>query len=63
MKLSGGLTLSPRFCQMCGKEFYPPSADWAYKEGKMKVKYFCSWGCLRQWEKEKDEKEKRAKWE
>ena len=42
-------------CSVCGRIFFYTSADdWAYKRmdnrhGKMK--YFCSWTCLRIWEK------------
>jgi len=40
-------------CAICGKEFikYP---TWVYKAGVgYGIKFFCSWGCLRQFEKKK----------
>lgn len=43
-----------RKCPICGKEFYP-SGRWAYKK---LGKYFCSWSCLRKWEKANEEKTK-----
>lgn len=41
-----------RKCPICGKVFGVLDADkWAYKDGKP-MKYFCSWTCLRKWQKE-----------
>lgn len=41
-----------RKCPICGKIFGVLDADkWAYKDGKP-MKYFCSWTCLRKWQKE-----------
>ena len=46
-------------CGCCGKEFicHDPKT-WAFKKyrinnrGASKLIYFCTWGCLRKWEKE-----------
>ena len=53
-------------CPVCGKEYLVPDvASWAYvmwamkKTGGVKV-YFCSWGCLRKWEKEHQPKRKQT---
>lgn len=36
-------------CYLCGKEFvYTDKVGWGYKKGE---KLFCSWKCLRQYEK------------
>lgn len=43
-------------CPICGREFFPPEMDmWGYtlltgKAGTSKIK-FCSWRCLRKYEK------------
>ena len=47
-------------CPVCGREFhllYPKA--WGYKRstGK-KILYFCSWNCMREEEKERDEMKK-----
>lgn len=55
--------LEGRYCPVCGKEFHPPNEEWAYKTKDAKVKYFCSWKCMRAHEKAKEEAEERAKWE
>lgn len=42
-------------CPVCGKEFYPPSTQWAYKSRRYnpkkskndETKYFCSWSCYK----------------
>lgn len=42
-------------CGTCGKKFYVMSVtNWAYKIKRKspKVLYFCTWGCLRRYEKE-----------
>lgn len=42
-------------CHRCGKEFEMPCGDWAYKQYKGRgIRYFCSWKCMRAWEKEHD---------
>lgn len=42
-------------CERCGKEFVMPCGDWAYKKYKGRgYMYFCSWSCVRAWEKEHD---------
>jgi YHS domain-containing protein len=49
-------------CPICGKEFWARS-EYAFKcnVGK-KLAYFCSWHCIRKYEKEKEkEKEQRRK--
>lgn len=40
-------------CYSCKKQFHIPSSDWVYKRtvGRNKNVYFCSWGCLRKYEK------------
>lgn len=45
--------LYPHKCRQCGKRF-EGSIEWAYKESKGKKKgfiYFCSWRCLREFDK------------
>ena len=32
-----------KICPICGKRFYPPTDEWAYRRGD---EYFCSWHCL-----------------
>ena len=45
--------LQPKYCPICGKEFYP-RPGWAYKrEGEL----LCSWKCLREAEKQEKESE------
>lgn len=47
-------------CPICGKTFLPLSQEWAYRwhfNGKLMV--FCSWGCMRKFEKERDKKQNR----
>lgn len=48
-------------CYRCGKEFYPEKLDnWVYKRYAYKVeragcekrRYFCSWGCMRAYDRE-----------
>lgn len=52
-------------CPICGRKFYYYSADeWAYKkyDKNNHMRYFCSWGCMRKWEKENaNNKSKRKK--
>ena len=39
-------------CKNCGKEFEMPCGDWAFKKYKGRsILYFCSWKCIRAWEK------------
>ena len=57
-----------RTCPSCGKIFYYDIfCDWAYKlragekspkNGQTPVRYYCSWTCMRQAEKEKDAQRK-----
>ena len=57
-----------RTCKTCGKIFicHDPY-NWVYKKSMQKKKnnsalvYFCSWGCMRKWEKEREEKKKRMR--
>ena len=45
--------LIPRKCEKCGKKF-EASKDWAYKlprRTRSTIPYFCSWKCLREYEK------------
>lgn len=41
-------------CPICKKAFYVSSSQWAYKDNH---KYFCSWHCLRKYQKEHSSKE------
>ena len=49
--------LEQRTCAICGKVFYPPDPGaWVFKRElernhRHKVIYFCSWGCLRKYER------------
>ena len=49
--------LEEKQCAICGKLFYPPDKTcWAYKREKEirqrhLTLYFCSWGCLRKYER------------
>ena len=41
-----------RKCAQCSKLFYMETGGWAYKkEYKKTLKHFCSWSCMRKWEK------------
>ena len=48
----GDLLYREKICTMCGKKFFQQSSDWAYRryDGKFE-KMFCSWRCVREWEK------------
>ena len=53
-------------CKQCGKKFFIPACDtWVYKRGE--TVYFCTWGCMRTFdrikekEKERKQKEREAK--
>jgi hypothetical protein len=58
-------------CGYCGKEFFVPIVnEWVYRRKDFialpktgELKFFCSWGCMRKFDKEYEEKlnEKRAK--
>ena len=49
--------IDERKCAICGKPFYPPVlGEWAYKKFRhpghgTAMYYFCSWSCLRKFEK------------
>ena len=47
--------LNTRTCPVCGKTFYVHATDtWAYKsynKQKKRPAYFCSWHCLRAFQK------------
>lgn len=54
-------TYIPCNCAECGKVFVPPvKTQWAYKRGSKShrrdggayVIYFCSWGCMRKYDRE-----------
>ena len=47
---------SERKCPVCGKTFWIMDANWSYKQVIKALKgtvWFCSWGCMRKYEKEK----------
>lgn len=45
-------TSGKHICPICKKVFYTQTAEWGYKVGSKKGKiYFCTWGCLREFEK------------
>ena len=46
-----------RNCAQCGKQFLMTTQEWAYKKN---TKYFCSWTCMRTFEKQHPDK-KQAK--
>ena len=52
----GDLLYREKICEQCGKRFIQQSSEWAYKkyDGKYE-KLFCSWKCLRIWEKGHEE--------
>ena len=56
-----------RKCPQCGKIHYPIDLEnYAYKrirclKGTERLLYFCSWSCLRAYEKEQEEKKKAKK--
>lgn len=59
---------TPVKCYQCGKDIYMLSqSDWAYKRNISKSKkspvdivaFFCSWGCMRKFDKEFGEASKR----
>ena len=54
----------PYKCKVCGKDFYIPNKrEWAYKRGygghgkgcTGKEKFFCSWSCLRVYDKKMED--------
>ena len=48
-----------RTCAMCKKRIYVPDAEaWVFKVGysESKKTYYCSWGCMRKAERQKDAK-------
>ena len=48
-----------KHCSRCGKEFIS-HGHWAYRSGSGEdARLFCSWGCMRAWEKEKPTKMQR----
>ena len=49
-------------CPICGKEFHA-GADWVYRRGydEHHRSYFCSWKCIRLYEKQEEEKKLRRK--
>lgn len=51
----GGVTKS---CPICGKTFYIPCLnEWAYRRyAKTGDLHFCSWHCLREYEKDHERK-------
>lgn len=49
-----------RECFHCGKEFIPGVKHLYKKREKGKVKIFCSWNCMRAFEKEKEKKDDQA---
>ena len=47
---------SERTCPVCGKRFWIMDANWSYKQVVKALKgtvWFCSWKCMRKYEKEK----------
>lgn len=49
-----------RKCEVCGKEFLI-RPDWVYKrQAGDGYKVFCSWGCMREWEKRKPDRRDQA---
>ena len=48
------LSLKERKCPVCGKIFIIQNPlDYVYKrKPKTTTKFFCSWGCMRAWDKE-----------
>ena len=39
-------------CLVCGKAFIVPDEEWVFKCGNQKQhKFFCSWKCMREFEK------------
>ncbi len=40
-----------KICPVCGKRFYPPTDEWAYRRGE---EYFCSWHCLCRHDRERE---------
>lgn len=47
--------LGYRKCPTCKKEFAPNPDEWAYVRDKKK---FCSWHCLREYDRRKEEKKR-----
>ena len=51
-----GLSGMERKCHICGRVFMY-RADWAYKKGMGDgIKLFCSWSCMRKYEKRKPDR-------
>lgn len=48
-------------CPVCRKKYWKGN-EWAYKSGYTnRERFFCSWKCLRAWEKDHPEKKIRLK--
>ena len=45
-----------KVCPICGKTFIPHTEEWAYKRKitHENTKYFCSWGCLQNFENHRE---------
>ena len=58
-----GFELYPHKCRNCGKTF-ECGKQWAYKasRGGDKFWWYCSWKCVRQWEKDHQDSRKPNMW-
>lgn len=57
--MKSDLGLREKKCDCCGKTFFLTPDIWVYKKEfainhKRPMKYFCSWGCLRKYEKARE---------
>ena len=51
--MDDGFDRMEKTCTNCGKEFVTTCGDWAFKKYKGRGdQYYCSWKCIRAWEKE-----------
>lgn len=54
--------IDERKCYECGKTFVAMDiSQWAYRRNDRYMRYFCSYGCMRKWDKRQEEQRKKAK--
>lgn len=51
-RIEGTYVFHAYYCYQCGKEFFPAvPTEWGYKRDDGRIRYFCSWPCLRDYDK------------
>lgn len=58
-RLDGTYILKSHYCFQCGKEFFPPMPEkWAYRRQEKRLREFCSWHCMRDYDNGKPREKK-----